>query len=73
MENIMTNIIMGIILIIMGLYFAIFSKKHAKYTVGFYYKLLKVRSSEQFNEIGFLWGGIAFVLIGIWMILSNIL
>jgi hypothetical protein len=53
----MTNTIVGILLIIMGLYFAIFSKKHAKGTVDFHYKLFKIRFSEKFNEIGFLWGG----------------
>lgn len=69
----MTNIIVGIILIIIGLYSAIFSKKNAKGTVDFHYKLFKIRFDEKFNEIGFLWGGISFVLVGIWMILSNIL
>lgn len=55
----------GIIIMIMGLAFAIFHKQIAHRTAAFYYKLLHVHFSEKGYQIGFLVVGIVFAVFGL--------
>ena len=59
------NTIGGIVLILMGLWFAISHKRLGLKTSDFYYRLLKVRYSEKYYQLGFLVGGILGIVFGL--------
>lgn len=68
----MNDTVGGLILIILGLYFAIFHKKVAHRTAEFYYKLFHIHFSEKLYQVVFLIVGIAFAVFGLLSILRII-
>jgi len=68
----MSNLIGGMVFMILGLFLAIFSNQIALMTASFYRKLFTVHFNEKGYRIGFLIVGILFLVFGILSILHII-
>ncbi len=65
MEKSVIDIIFRIIIIVMGLLFAVYHRQIGQWASDFYYKLLHIRFNVKGYQITFLIVGIAFMTFGI--------
>lgn len=61
----MIDIVTGIIFLAMGFTFAVFHRRLARFTDKFWFKVMGIHYGEQIYQIGFLFGGIVFMVYGI--------
>jgi len=66
----MRDLVGGIIFLAMGLVFAAFHRGFAHLTDEFWFKVMGVHYGEQIYRIGFLLGGIAFMIFGVLALLQ---